>query len=236
MGHLDVQMRSVAGDRRSRCSVAFARGHERWPHLAGVVVAACGGTGWCGKLLEHSLTSALQPYWLATLPIHLPYDVVKIAGTRDAVIRDKSALEGHLVEMLHGIERNPELAGLPIGLLGLGACADAVLAVAADHAATVAAVVCCGGAWTGVAASLARVQSPTMVIVAGADREGLIASQSVLRALSCKKRLEVVPGSGECFDSPGAPESVSCLASCWLGRYLGARAMVRAGSSERASA
>jgi putative phosphoribosyl transferase len=64
------------------------------------------------------------------------------------------------------------------------------------------------------------VQAPTLLIVGGNDTEVLQLNRSAARALTCEKRLEVVPGATHLFEEPGALEAVAHLAGAWFANHL----------------
>jgi putative phosphoribosyl transferase len=101
-----------------------------------------------------------------------------------------------------------------VGLFGASTGAAAALQAAAERPGRVSALVLRGGR-ADLAADIARVQAPTMLIVGGADKDVLQANRAALHALRCEKRLEIVPGATHLFDEPGALDAVAHLAADW---------------------
>ncbi len=90
-----------------------------------------------------------------------------------------------------------------VGLFGASAGAAAALQAATQRPGRVSSLVLRGGR-AYLAADIARVQAPTMLIVGGADSEVLQGNRAALQALKCEKRLEIVPGATHLFEEPGA--------------------------------
>jgi putative phosphoribosyl transferase len=64
------------------------------------------------------------------------------------------------------------------------------------------------------------VDSPTLLIVGGADWGVLDLNQRASELLRCEKQLAIVPGATHLFEEPGALERVTALAAGWFRRYL----------------
>jgi putative phosphoribosyl transferase len=133
---------------------------------------------------------------------------------------DIELLGARVAQALDWVHQRPDLARLPTGLFGASTGAAAALVAAVARDANVAAVVSRGGRPDLAADCLDRVQAPTLLIVGGADAEVLELNRMALRALSCKKRLEVVPGATHLFEEPGALDCVAQLAAQWFESHL----------------
>ncbi len=114
----------------------------------------------------------------------------------------------------------PDLRALPIGCFGASTGAAAALMAAADHPATIAAVVSRGGRPDLAGAALPRVSAPTLLIVGGDDGEVIALNQEAMRRMHAPVELAIVPGATHLFEEPGTLEEVERLASEWFGRYL----------------
>lgn len=110
----------------------------------------------------------------------------------------------------------PSTACLPIGFFGASTGGGAALAAAARMGEECRAVVSRGGRPDLAGSALARVISPTLLIVGGADEVVLDLNQRALAALRCEKALRVVPGATHLFEEPGALERVAHLACDWF--------------------
>lgn len=114
------------------------------------------------------------------------------------------------------------LSRLPIGLFGASTGAAAALMAAAKHGNHIGAVVSRGGRPDLALAVLHQVTAPTLLIVGGYDEEVIEMNRTALAALSCEKRLEIVPGATHLFEEPGTLDRVVELTRDWFNRYLGA--------------
>ncbi|WP_211097228.1 alpha/beta hydrolase [Herbaspirillum sp. ST 5-3] len=113
---------------------------------------------------------------------------------------------------------NSEVSGsLPIGLLGTGNAAAAVLQVAAERQRGICAVVSRGGRPDLAShGAIGKVSVPTLLIVGGLEDGAVDVNRAAFNALRCKKRIEVIPGATHSFDEPGSLEVVARLARGWF--------------------
>jgi putative phosphoribosyl transferase len=68
--------------------------------------------------------------------------------------------------------------------------------------------------------ALARVQSPTLLIVGGYDDVVIRLNKEALAELSCERELKIVPGATHLFEEPGVLEAVAGLATDWFCRHF----------------
>jgi putative phosphoribosyl transferase len=115
---------------------------------------------------------------------------------------------------LHGQQGT---ATIPIGYFGASTGAAAALwAAAASPPLPVAAIVSRGGRPDLAGPRLPQVQAPTLLIVGGDDSLVLDLNLQAQAQLTCKSRLEVIPGATHLFEEPGALERVADLARGWF--------------------
>ena len=107
-----------------------------------------------------------------------------------------------------------------IGLFGASTGAAAALVCAARRRDLIYAVVSRGGRPDLAGNALEQVAAPTLLIVGGEDDVVIDLNRKALAALTCEKRLEIIPGATHLFEEPGALEQVSRLAADW---FLGIR-------------
>ncbi len=118
--------------------------------------------------------------------------------------------------MLH----TPASRRLPIAYFGASTGAAAALQAAAALGDQVQSVVSRGGRPDLAGAhELAKVRSPTLLLVGGADTEVLALNQEALARLRCEKALAVVPGASHLFEETGALEEVARQAADWFNRH-----------------
>ncbi|WP_225867587.1 dienelactone hydrolase family protein [Cyanobium sp. NIES-981] len=159
----------------------------------------------------------------------LLFDLLTTAeGRRDALDRslrfDIPLLGRRLIGAIDWAGCQAELGGLPIGLFGASTGAAAALTAAAARPDRVGAVVSRGGRADLAAEALARVGSPTLLIVGGADLEVLQLNRWAAARLTAPHALQVVPGASHLFEEPGTLEQVAQLARTWFLQHLaGAR-------------
>jgi dienelactone hydrolase len=134
---------------------------------------------------------------------------------------DIPLLSRRLVDATDWVDTQPELAALSVGYFGASTGAAAALVAAVERKRRVGAVVSRGGRPDLAGAEvLARVAAPTLLLVGGNDDVVLELNQRALAAMTCEKRLDVVPGATHLFEEPGALEQVATLAAEWLVEYL----------------
>jgi putative phosphoribosyl transferase len=188
----------------------------------GVILFAGEGNGNRLKPPSDYVASALCNAHLATLWLDLPAPQLAHNGRGPP---DASALPQRLDAACdwlaeHGADRN-----LPIGLLGTGNGANAVLQLAASHGRRIAAVVLRGGRPDpSFRTMLGKISAPTLLIVGGLDEAALPLNRAIYAALRCKKRFEIIPGATRSFGEPGSLEVVARLARSWFLRHTGVRA------------
>ncbi|HEU5230097.1 MAG TPA: alpha/beta family hydrolase [Ktedonobacteraceae bacterium] len=117
------------------------------------------------------------------------------------------------------LRKQPQTQKLSIGYFGASTGAAAALKAAANDT-SIQAIVSRGGRPDLASEDLARVQSPTLLIVGGNDRFVLKLNRQALAHLQGAKQLVVIPGATHLFEEPGALEEVANQATQWFKRYL----------------
>lgn len=133
---------------------------------------------------------------------------------------DAELLARRLVGATRWLEGRDEARGLPIGYFGASTGAAAALLAAAEIGPRIAAVVSRGGRPDLAHARLRDVESPTLLVVGGADRVVLELNEGAAALLACPHELVVVPGASHLFEEPGALEQVAALAVEWFTRWF----------------
>jgi len=150
-------------------------------------------------------------------------DLLTIAEDLDYQTRfDISLLTQRLLAATRWVRQHtPPTRVLPIGYFGASTGAAAALQAAAALGAEVRAVVSRGGR-PDLAGShdLARVKSPTLLLVGGNDDEVIRLNRQAYARLPCSKELSVIPGATHLFEEPGTLEEVARQAAAWFSRYL----------------
>ena len=179
----------------------------------GVVLFAHGSGSSRFSPRNKQVAAELRDAGIATLLLDL------LTLEEDATYRNRFDIEV-LAARLHAaatwLGTEPLTAPLPLGLFGASTGAAAALRVAADSGTGIAAVVSRGGRPDLAGTALARVITPTLLIVGGEDGVVVDLNREALAALSGEKALEIVPGATHLFEEPGALEVVAELATNWF--------------------
>jgi len=130
-------------------------------------------------------------------------------------------LTRRLNAVCHWLEKSHITSTLPLGLLGEGTGAAAVLQVAATHSKGIAAIVVRGGRPDlANQRALKSMKIPALFIVGSRDYDVLTMNRRVYFLLNCKKKLEIVSGATHLFEERGAMEKVAELATQWFVKHM----------------
>jgi putative phosphoribosyl transferase len=180
----------------------------------GIVVFAHGSGSSRHSARNRFVARVLEQRGLATLLTDLL--------TRDEEIADRhtghwrfniNLLAERLVDIIDWLHRQPQTAGLPIGLFGASTGGGAALVAAARRPRAVAAVVSRGGRPDLAGMALAHVSSPTLLIVGARDSVVIDLNQHALERMRGYAVLDIVPGATHLFEEPGTLERVAELAA-----------------------
>jgi putative phosphoribosyl transferase len=193
-------------------------GMLRIPNASKSLVVIAHGNG----LGRHSqrgraVAEALNRQDIATLQLDL---LTPDEKADRANVFDIPLLAERLVHAVRRLDREPGVAGLPLGLFSASTGAAAALVAAAELRDRVGAVVSRGGRPDLAGAVLDGIRIPTLLIVGGADLPIIDINQQVLARLRGPKALEIVPGASHLFPERGALEAVTGHAARWFERYL----------------
>ena len=194
------------------------QGTLRVPHAAYAIVVFAHGSG-SSRLSprNRAVADALNARGIATLL----FDLLTPAEEADRTnVFDIPLLALRLVDAISWVDRQPSLAGLPLGLFGASTGAAAALTAAADLPDRVNALVSRGGRPDLPGEALDRVRAPTLLVVGGIDFVVIELNELALERLQGAKALEVIPGASHLFPEPGALEAVIDHAGRWFERYL----------------
>ena len=128
-------------------------------------------------------------------------------------------LADRLVDAVDWLDKQPDLARLPLGLFGASTGAAAALVAAANLPHRVGAVVSRGGRPDLAGDFLDRVWT-TLFIVGSADVGVIELNEQALLRLPGRKALEIVPNASHLFPEPGALEAVIDHVARWFEQYL----------------
>ncbi len=158
---------------------------------------------------------------LATLLIDLLTPEEEVVDHRTAEYRfDIPMLAWRLVMIVDWLRKRTDTAALPIGLFGASTGCGAALIAAIDRTREIAAVVSRGGRPDLAGAALAKVTTPTLLIVGGFDLSVIQMNRDAMKLMPRKATLEIVPGATHLFEEPGTLERVAELAGGWFERHF----------------
>ena len=191
------------------------------PQASGIVLFAHGSGSSRHSPRNQFVARALEGRGFATLLIDLLTPAEEAVDIRTAELRfDIEMLAGRLVAIIDWLRRRPETASLPIGLFGASTGGGAALMAAAARPQAIAAVVSRGGRPDLAGAALAKVTTPTLLIVGGLDTPVIQMNRDAMKQMHGEVALEIVPGATHLFEEPGTLERVAELAGTWFERYL----------------
>ena len=133
---------------------------------------------------------------------------------------DIELLARRLVEVTRWLVAQPAAHDLGFGYFGSSTGGGAALVAAAEIGRRIDAVVSRGGRPDLAGEALARVQSPTLLIVGGRDDVVIRLNEEALAKLHCEKQLKILPGATHLFEEAGALEAVADLAADWFRRHF----------------
>lgn len=194
----------------------------------GIVLFAHGSGSSRRSTRNRSVARSLEEAGLATLLLDLLTREEERREEAGAMLRfDVVLLAKRLGAAVDWLGAESATRDLPIGLFGASTGAAAALITAAQRPDRVSAVVSRGGRPDLAQGALEHVQSPTRLIVGGADEEVLDLNRQALARMSCTKDLVVVRGATHLFEEPGALQEVARLARGWFEHHLNVRRSVR---------
>ena len=151
----------------------------------------------------------------------LLFDLLTVEEEADrANVFDIPLLAGRLAGAVRGLDSEPAVQGLDVGLFGASTGAAAALVAAAELGPRVAALVSRGGRPDLAGDALERVRTPSLLIVGGADEPVITLNRRALARLKSEKSLVIVPGATHLFPEKGALDAVIGHAVLWFDRYI----------------
>ena len=187
----------------------------------GIVLFAHGSGSSRHSRRNQYVARRLEHRHLATLLIDLLTPQEEVVDDRTAEYRfDIPMLAGRLVTIVDWLRRRPDTASLPIGLFGASTGGGAALLAASARPREIAAVVSRGGRPDLAGTALAKVTSPTLLIVGGFDTPVIEMNRDAMTQMRGPVTLEIVPGATHLFEEPGTLERVADLAGAWFSSHL----------------
>ncbi len=134
---------------------------------------------------------------------------------------DIALLTRRLLAATAWLQANPPTQALKLGYFGASTGAAAALQAAAKLQHKIAAVVSRGGRpdLAGESA-LTHVKAPTLLLVGSADHGVIELNQQAYAAMTCEKKLTLIPGATHLFEEPGTLQQVAYDAAEWFKQHL----------------
>jgi putative phosphoribosyl transferase len=187
----------------------------------GIVVFAHGSGSSRHSSRNRFVAAQLQAAGLATLLMDLLTESEEVSDRISGHLRfDIPLLARRLTAATNWVSAEPATRALPVGYFGASTGGAAALVAAAERPERVAAVVSRGGRPDLAGDALARVRTPTLLIVGGRDPLVQELNELAMQRLRVEAQLEIVPGATHLFEEPGALEAVARLAREWFTRHL----------------
>jgi pimeloyl-ACP methyl ester carboxylesterase len=190
------------------------------PDARGLIIFAHGSGSSRFSSRNRRVAAALNKAGFATMLLDLLTQAEERIDVRTAEYRfDISRLGRRVVAATDWIRQREPVRDLPVGYFGASTGAAAALIAAAERA-DAAAVVSRGGRPDLAAEALARVRTPTLLIVGGDDLPVIQMNEDAMRRMRAPVELAIVPHATHLFEEPGALEEVQRLALDWFRRHL----------------
>jgi putative phosphoribosyl transferase len=187
------------------------------PDANGIVLFAHGSGSSRHSPRNRAVAGVLQAAGLATLLFDLLTAREEAVDQVTAHLRfDIGLLAQRLVAATDWVMEQPATRELAQGYFGASTGGGAALVAAAERPEVVRAVVSRGGRPDLAGEALARVRTPTLLIVGGDDAPVIQMNREALGRLRAPAKLEIVPGAGHLFEEPGKLEQVARLARDWF--------------------
>ncbi len=133
---------------------------------------------------------------------------------------DIDMLAERLVGTMDWLTNAPSTKEFSIGLFGASTGAAAALVAETRRADSVFSVVSRGGRPDLAEQALAKVKSPTLLIVGGFDQQVIQLNKSAQQQMQADTELRIIEGASHLFEEPGALEQVAEYAGEWFEAHI----------------
>lgn len=201
---------------------AMLKGMLTVPNAVRGIVAFAHGSG-SSRLSPRNqeVARALQDAGFGTLLFDLLTHDEAVVDERTREHRfDVPLLGERMTAAIDWLRTQPPTATLPIGLFGASTGAAAALVAAADRPDAVGTVVSRGGRPDLAGDALARVVTPTLLIVGELDTVVIDMNQSARVRLRGMSTMAIIEGASHLFEEPGTMEQVTRHAIRWFEIHL----------------
>jgi len=188
---------------------------------SGLVLFAHGSGSSRHSTRNRLVAESLQRAGLATCLFDLLTAEEEAADALSGHIRfDIGLLAERLLGATAWLRNEPQCASLRIGYFGSSTGGGAAIVAAAAQPEWIGAIVSRGGRPDLAGPSLAKLRTPTLLIVGGRDYPVIELNEEAQRQIPGLTRLEIVPAATHLFEERGALESVAALSADWFNTYL----------------
>jgi putative phosphoribosyl transferase len=192
------------------------------PTNAGGIVLFVHGSGSSRHSSRNQyVASVLQSAGTGTLLFDLLTEEEEAIDLRTRHLRfDINLLAQRLVEVTRWMQQQPQTSHLKVGYFGASTGGGAALVAAATLGNQISAVVSRGGRPDLAGEALARVSTPTLLLVGGWDAPVIGMNRDAYEQLHCEKAMKVIPAASHLFEEPGKLEEVAQLSAEWFLHYM----------------
>jgi hypothetical protein len=185
------------------------------PDIRGLIIQAAPYISQLSESRENHAAKRLRDAGFGTLVVSMltPYE-----ESRDPDVRyDVSLLTRRLQALLTWIDQQPQLTGLPIGLLAIGTVAAAgVRHISREPERVSAMVIRSGRSDLAGAEPLRRLTVPTLVLVPGNEPDLLGPNKQAYALMGAAKSWKEIPNASASLIEPGTLEIGARAASEWF--------------------
>jgi hypothetical protein len=189
------------------------------PDVRGLIIQAAPYISQLSESRENHAARRLREAGFGTLLVSMltPYE-----ESRDPDVRyDVSLLTRRLQALLTWVDQQPQLTGLPLGLLAIGTVAAAgVRHIAREPERISAMTIRCGRADLAGAEPLRRLSAPTLVIVPGNEPELMNPNRQAYALMGQIKAWLQIPDASASLIEPGTLDAASQAAREWFGTHV----------------
>jgi dienelactone hydrolase len=184
----------------------------------GLVIFAHGSGSSRHSPRNRAVAEHLKGEGLATLLLDL---LTSEEDAQDSSRFDLHLMTARLETATSWAARYPETSALPVGYFGASTGAAVALLAAAELGLRVRGVVSRGGRPDLLGSALAKVSSPTLLLVGSRDDVVLGLNRLAYEDLGCsKKDFAIIPGATHLFEEENALQDVARRAAHWFRKYL----------------
>lgn len=206
-------------------NVALAGDLALPPNAGGIVLFVHGSGSSRHSSRNKYVAHVLQAADIGTLLFDLLTEEEEAVDLRTRHLRfDIDLLAQRLIEVTRWVRQQAQTHHLKIGYFGASTGGGAALVAAAALGNEVSAVVSRGGRPDLAGEALARVSTPTLLLVGGWDTPVIGMNREAYEQLHFEKAMKIIPAASHLFEEPGKLEDVARLSAEWFMHYMPPRA------------